>query len=532
VCAPEQGSCQANSVVTCNEVGDGYASPQACAAEQTCKQAGISAACEDWVCVADSAYCEEQTAIECSANGLSVVSSTDCALDGDVCQAGECLEPLCTPGDTQCNEAKTAVETCKEDSLGFVSQDCPGDSTICEAGVCASIICDANASYCDGTTVLQCNGTGTSAEELATCDETTEACVGGACVSKICAPGDAVCNGISEVQTCNGDGLGYTSANCGAGLACKDGACELQICTPNALLCEGTEVQLCDGLGLEVTSLTDCVELGKVCVDGLCTDQLCSPDTTYCEGQIVTLCNADGTAMSVQQTCGATQFCEQTGNSASCTTEGFCTSLSFDGGDDYLDLEPEVQATFVAPMTLEVWIKPQWGEMGPSGILMFTDDFQFDLRGPGTVDCSPGQVRFKHGSGNYLCSDVLIEGQWHHVAVTVSEDLTMSIWSNGALSDTKSSAPAFEPGAGSVTVGAEHYGGGLIHTYAGRLSNMRFSASVRYTEVFTPAVEFSMDTATIGLWRLDDGAGSVAMDASGGDYHGSISGATWVNDCP
>jgi hypothetical protein len=362
-CAPEQGSCQANSVVTCNEVGDGYASPQACAAEQTCKQAGIWASCEDWVCAVDSAYCEEQTAIECSANGLTVVSSTDCSIDGDVCQAGACLEPVCAPGETSCSG--NVVLTCNEDSLSHTETECAASET-CEDGACAAVICTPGDKTCDGKQAQQCNDLGTTYDDVALC-AADQSCEYGECLDHICTPGEVLCDG-NALSSCQANGLAWKLSACEVGEACEDGVCKEKVCAPGALSCDGNQLQTCNALGtahnpgeicgasqscsngecldhvctpaslscngnLIATCTTDGLdwdlspcEVDEACENGACLTKICTPNESTCNGSQVNLCNDLGTEQSVSDTCELNETCQAgaclahicTPNTASC----------------------------------------------------------------------------------------------------------------------------------------------------------------------------------------------------------------------
>ncbi|HIA03129.1 MAG TPA: hypothetical protein EYN66_14690, partial [Myxococcales bacterium] len=313
-CAQGQGACADNAKVTCNATGDNYGSPEPCPAETTCLAPGGSPDCEAWVCTPNKATCTDNTAELCSGDGLSVASTTQCDNNSQKCIAGECIDTVCTPNESKCNQAGTAIETCKADGLGVVTQNCPEGSTICEDATCKAIICSVDTTFCDGTTVKQCNSTGTAAENFADCDPEKQACLGGACVNKSCTPGTAVCNGLSEVQTCNADGLGFATTDCGSGFACKDGECNKQVCTPNTILCVGTEIHQCGTLGLTASQVKDCAGQGKVCLNGVCTDQICTPDTSYCDGNKVMQCDATGISESIKQTCSSNQYCASGGS--------------------------------------------------------------------------------------------------------------------------------------------------------------------------------------------------------------------------
>jgi hypothetical protein len=61
----------------------------------------------------------------------------------------------------------------------------------------------------------------------------------------------------------------------------------------------------------------------------------------------------------------------------------------------------------------------------------------------------------------------------------------------------------------------------------GFYSEVRLSDVARYTADFTPAPHLTADADTIGLWKLDEGSGNVADDASVLDNPGAIKGSEW-----
>lgn len=183
VCAEGEGRCVGNAVLSCNESGDGFNGPTACASRQTCVPDGNGARCRDWVCTAGQIYCDGQTAIECSADGFSVLTSTDCDQSGKVCVNGECKDQLCQP----------------------------------------------NQDFCDGSEVKTCNGDGTNATVSDTCTS-QEYCdePSASCKTVVCQPSQPACNG-DIATTCNGDGSGYQSGgtDCSAsGKTCSAGTCQ------------------------------------------------------------------------------------------------------------------------------------------------------------------------------------------------------------------------------------------------------------------------------------------------------------------
>ena len=80
-------------------------------------------------------------------------------------------------------------------------------------------------------------------------------------------------------------------------------------------------------------------------------------------------------------------------------------------------------------------------------------------------------------------------------------------------------------------IGADPNGKGKPHQFfKGVIDEVRISKVARYTEDFKPASSFKPDKDTLVLYHFDEGKGMVANDESGNEYHGSIHGATWVNE--
>jgi hypothetical protein len=61
----------------------------------------------------------------------------------------------------------------------------------------------------------------------------------------------------------------------------------------------------------------------------------------------------------------------------------------------------------------------------------------------------------------------------------------------------------------------------------GFISDVRISSSNRYASDFVPEPRLNADASTIGLWHLDEGAGTDAADSGLSQLAGSIVGAQW-----
>ena len=309
VCAQGQGACNNNQKVTCNSVGDGYGSPQACGNGTTCVAPGGKPECKAWVCT-PGLTCEGDKLVTCTDDGLEVQKSEDCAASGGKCVGGACKPIVCAAGEKFCDGK--AVKLCAADGLSASNlSTCAGDQ-YCDAGACKAQICTPNQDGCDGNAIATCNaaGSGYVAGTQQTCG--VQKCVAGVCKPLVCAPSETYCDG-KNVKVCAADGLSATlSKTCTASQFCAAGQCQAQVCTPGTQVCDGSKPGTCktDGSGIETFGV-DCATKSpaKVCSAGSCMDQICTPASQFCEGGSLKTCSPDGTAVTSNKPCGVGNYC-------------------------------------------------------------------------------------------------------------------------------------------------------------------------------------------------------------------------------
>ncbi len=203
--------------------------------------------------------------------------------------------------------------------------------------------------------------------------------------------------------------------------------------------------------------------------------------------------------------------------------------------------------------TLEWWMRALPGENPANDDGCGANDgwitgnivFDRDVYGPGDlgdygVSLKGGRVAFgvaAGGSGITICgvTDVT-DGAWHHVAVTrQASNGRLRIYVDGVLDaealgslgnvsyrDQRSTSyPNSDP---FLVIGAEkHDAGSEYPSYRGWIDEVRLSTILRYTGGgFTrPLSAFVTDGHTAALYHLDEGAGDVVGDGSGGASHGT-----------
>ncbi len=170
---------------------------------------------------------------------------------------------------------------------------------------------------------------------------------------------------------------------------------------------------------------------------------------------------------------------------------------------------------------------------GNNGAMLWGDSTNASLL------CPNDTVVFQYGTGSttkVVCGPVITASTWYHLAVTWNST-GVRLYVNGSLYATNTTAPSITVGAssylGSNTGSSRFFGGTIGET---RLYNKTLSAadiSQMYAKSSTNADGPS--AGQIEGWRMDEGTGTTANDASGVGANGTItigSGAWLLNQAP
>ncbi len=191
--------------------------------------------------------------------------------------------------------------------------------------------------------------------------------------------------------------------------------------------------------------------------------------------------------------------------------------------------------------TVEMWFKPD------SVLKADTHDpdytYLFCKNVSGNVEGDMG-LCWKRGEGEMQCfiqdgnvtqdvyPDIPIwEPRWYHVAFVWDVDDTMRVFIDGVKSadvepneEGEVCIPVYGGtqqiviGSGAVNLLDDRY-----ETFRGTIDEVRVSAIARYKEDFVPhSTPHEMDAYTIALWHFDEGEGTVASDASGNGFTGTL----------
>jgi glucose/arabinose dehydrogenase len=219
--------------------------------------------------------------------------------------------------------------------------------------------------------------------------------------------------------------------------------------------------------------------------------------------------------------------------------------------------------------TVEFWMKGLAAENGSGDCVPGPDNwitgnviFDRDVSGPGdfgdwgiaVFGNQGGRLAFgvaRGTTGAGICGATpVLDGLWHHIAVTRSRRGELRIYVDGVL-DAVGTGPRRNVsyrdgrvGAANdpfLVIGAEkHDSGPGFPSFSGWLDEIRVSNVVRYLSGFTrPSSPFTSDGNTVALYHLDEGSGDTIGDSAGSRggpstgtrmFGGSPAGPEWSTD--
>ena len=527
VCAQGQGACSNNGNVTCNPIGNGYGSPVACPGQTTCVAPGGKPVCKAWACQ-PGVNCLGDKAVECSGDGLEIVKSTDCAATSQKCVSGSCKSLVCAPNSPYCEG--NAVKQCAADGLSGAAVETCGASDFCDAGACKPQVCSPGQPACDGNVIKTCTANGSGFAAGAGQDCGSQKCVQGVCKSLVCAPALAFCTG-QELKACAADGLSATTTKmCGAAEFCSDdgkggAACKPQVCAPGKAACDGNKATTCNASGSGFSgSSADCAATGKTCGAGVCVAQACGNGVPEGTEQCDDGNKADGDACS-----------------SGCVL-GLCGALSIKP-PGYVSVPDSAKLTLTGKdFTVETWLKlnsplltgaqilghNEGGGVTNKWMLVYGKPAQSLDKLALTFHVNPGDAWLLTMPYEFPVS------QWVHVAVVRKGD-KWTLFVNGQAAKTETNAIALPDPAAPLKLGLAEGGGS--DAWPGEIRQVRLSSTAQYTTNFVPASSLASDSATLALWKLQDGGGLKAKDSGPNGLHGDLVGsASWTKDscevCP
>jgi hypothetical protein len=201
----------------------------------------------------------------------------------------------------------------------------------------------------------------------------------------------------------------------------------------------------------------------------------------------------------------------------------------------------------VGDFTIELWIKGELADNPAAGcstgdaawitghVVVDRDVYGDGDRGDFGVSLLGGRVAWgvsRGGAGATVCgSQLVLDGQWHHVAVTrAAATGRLQVWIDGQLDGEVPTSPAtgdvsYRDGRPTswpdsdpfLVFGAEkHDAGAQYPSFAGLIDDVRVSTVVRYTAAFSrPTAPHPVDSDTAALYRFDEAGGTAVVDELG-----------------
>ena len=518
---PNQNPCNDNNACTAGDV---------CSGGQC--QPGDQVVCDDKnPCTADSCL-QDSGCLFAADDQLQCSDANECTV------ADACVNGICVPGQLEdCDDSDLCTTDWCDPAQGCMHKlnaapcddgDVCTSGDHCELGDCIAgnqLVCNDNNPCTDD-----------SCAPLAGCQF---------------VPNQATCNDGSECTTVDictgGQCKGTQPPDCGDDDPCTDTWCDPDqgcVTSLNQAPCDDqdkcTTVDICDNGACLGSTPLDCDD------ENVCTQDLCDPDTGCYALPQPGQCD-DGESCTVNDLCadgecGGTP-CEDEG--MICGADGCqaCSSLLFDGVDDYLEANTTWgQVTDgTGHVTFETWFK-------------LTDDAPLHA-GLVTVSCGLYAIRFAQNNRLALVRwpdapcvgpTSVTKGQWHHVAgvADVGAGGTFILYLDGK---EECSSVATQPISNWVDAHKEEVfmgtstGGGCISEgkvpvptqfLPGQMGAVRVSSEAAYSEAFVPEKSAPVTDDTVFLYPLTEGQGEVAVDASPNGHDGTISGGLWVQDSP
>ncbi|WP_020529690.1 LamG-like jellyroll fold domain-containing protein [Flexithrix dorotheae] len=209
-------------------------------------------------------------------------------------------------------------------------------------------------------------------------------------------------------------------------------------------------------------------------------------------------------------------------------------ALSFDGTDDFVQINGSDFPTFTNELTLSAWINPDT-LLNDQYLITKQNQFEVKLNNAGNIVTT---VQKSGGAQTLTSTIALNSGDYSNVTVTMDTDDSLKIYINGVLSNSlKIATGNLTTNSNDIYLGRNftasgYFNGNIdeVRVYSRGLDSL--SVLRDYGRLVNPD-----DDGLEGYWRFDEGLGPFVFDASekGGKFHGRdgiINGALWSDSIP
>jgi len=221
---------------------------------------------------------------------------------------------------------------------------------------------------------------------------------------------------------------------------------------------------------------------------------------------------------------------------------GNTIELQFDGGNDFVEVAPNPLFNFGSTQDFTVECRVRTSQSADVAIVGnkdwdsglfpgFVFSFQFPSGPEWKVNIGDGSNRV-----DLNAESAIADGQWHTLSVSFDRDGDLRMYEDGIFMGS-----ADISGIGSINTGEGLFFGADFnndYNYNGALSEVRLWNEVLSDAAIANYACSSLDGAhpnaanLTGYWKMNEGSGSSAMDSSGNNNNGTISGATWAAPQP
>lgn len=211
------------------------------------------------------------------------------------------------------------------------------------------------------------------------------------------------------------------------------------------------------------------------------------------------------------------------------------TCLSFDGVDDVVTFPHHASLNITDTITMMAWIKPtSFGENNLGVIISkgtggFSTGYGFQL----SNNTGQKTIRFAStNTSNLATSNIIKLGIWQHVAVTYDKNAgsnQVKFYMNGVAAGVATRTAANTTDGNDLYLGNSATGD---RTFSGRLDEGKiFNTALTPTQILNEYLRGTSDATGLVLYtKFDEGSGTTAIDSSGTQANGTITGATYSTD--
>lgn len=204
-----------------------------------------------------------------------------------------------------------------------------------------------------------------------------------------------------------------------------------------------------------------------------------------------------------------------------------CTALAlrFVSTTDNVTIPDSPSLSFGGEGTIEAWFIKE--EAGKDGFLFNKWEFAAEDKLLGVMNGLIVGFTFPVGNGFLAGATAVPVGKWTHAAFVFSA-AGSTVFRDGVADGTSTAMGSPGNSNAPARIGGIFRDGSQFAPMRGFIADVRISDIARYTATFVPPRKLATDANTKAHWKLDEGTGTTANDASGNANTGTITGATWA----